>query len=100
MRVAVDLCIVPLEASVPVSVYITACERVLAAAGLTARLHIYGAKVEGEWDEVFAAVRRCHEVVHGMGASRISTTMIIETRVDRAPASEGDGAGAVRSTTC
>jgi uncharacterized protein (TIGR00106 family) len=84
MRVAVDLCIVPLEAAVPVSVYIAACERVLAAAGLTAQLHVYGAKVEGEWDEVFTAIKRCHEVVHGMGASRISTTIIITSRIDSA----------------
>ena len=36
-----------------------------------------------DWDDVFAAVKRCHEVVHEMGAVRISSSMRIGTRVDR-----------------
>jgi uncharacterized protein YqgV (UPF0045/DUF77 family) len=32
---------------------------------------------------VFAAIRRCHDVVHEMGAPRISTTLKIGTRTDR-----------------
>ena len=39
--------------------------------------------MEGDWDEVFTAVKRCHEVVHEMGAPRISTTMKFGTRTDR-----------------
>ena len=30
-----------------------------------------------------AAIKRCHEVVHGMGAPRISTTLKLGTRIDR-----------------
>ena len=33
---------------------------------------------------MFAAVRRCHEVVHEMGALRISSTLRLGTRTDRA----------------
>ena len=39
--------------------------------------------IEGEWDTVFAAVKKCHEVVHEMGAPRISSTLRFGTRVDR-----------------
>ena len=39
--------------------------------------------ISGEWDEVMAAIKRCHEVVHEMGAPRISTTMKLGTRTDR-----------------
>ena len=46
-------------------------------------MHAYGTNVEGEWDEVFAAVKRCHEVVHEMGAPRISTSLKVGTRCDR-----------------
>jgi uncharacterized protein YqgV (UPF0045/DUF77 family) len=35
---------------------------------LKTQLHANGTNIEGEWDEVFAAVRRCHEAVHAMGA--------------------------------
>jgi uncharacterized protein (TIGR00106 family) len=83
MKVLVDLCIVPLGVGVSLSPYIVACEKVLTEAGLKTELHSYGTDIEGEWDDVFAAVRRCHEVVHDMGAPRISTTIKLGTRTDR-----------------
>lgn len=83
MKVLIDLCIVPIGVGVSLSPYIAACEKVLAAAGLKTALHSYGTNVEGEWDEVFAAVRRCHEAVHEMGAPRITTTIKLGTRTDR-----------------
>ena len=83
MNVIADLCVVPMGVGVSVSDYITACEKVLQEAGLQTQLHAYGTNIEGEWDQVFAAVKRCHEVVHAMGAPRISTTMRFGTRVDR-----------------
>jgi len=84
MKVIVDLCVVPIGIGVSVSKEIAACQRVLAEHGLVTRLHAYGTNIEGEWDAVFAAIRRCHEVVHQMGAPRISTTIRLGTRVDRA----------------
>ena len=60
-----------------------ACQRVLREAGLKTHLHAYGTNVEGDWEQVFAAIKRCHEVVHGMGAPRISTTIRLGTRTDR-----------------
>lgn len=83
MKVILDLCVVPIGVGVSVSGYIAACERVLAEAGLTTRLHAYGTNVEGEWDEVLAAVKRCHEVVHELGVPRIHTTIRLGTRTDR-----------------
>ncbi len=83
MKVIVDLCVVPLGVGVSLSRYVAACERVLAEAGLQTRLHGCGTNVEGEWDEVFAAIKRCHERVHEMGAPRISTTIALGTRTDR-----------------
>ncbi len=83
MKVLVDLCVVPIGVGVSLSTYIAACEKVLNEAGLKTALHSYGTNVEGEWDEVFAAIRKCHEVVHGMGAPRITTTIKLGTRVDR-----------------
>ena len=63
MKVIVDLCVIPLGAGVSLSRYVAACERVLSEAGLKAQLHANGTNIEGEWDEVFAAIKRCHEVV-------------------------------------
>ena len=83
MHVIVDLCVVPIGVGVSVSNYVSACQDVLAEAGLEHTLHAYGTNVEGDWDTVFEAVKRCHEVVHEMGAPRISTTVKIGSRTDR-----------------
>ena len=84
MKVIADLCVVPVGVGVSVSAHVAACQRVLQEAGLTVQLHAYGTNIEGEWDSVFAAIKRCHEVVHEMGAPRISTSLKIGTRTDRA----------------
>lgn len=83
MRVIADLCLIPIGVGVSVSREVAACERVLAEAGLKTKLHAYGTNIEGEWDEVFAAIKRCHEVVHAMGTPRISSTLRFGTRIDR-----------------
>jgi uncharacterized protein (TIGR00106 family) len=83
MKVLVDLCIVPIGVGVSLSTYIAECEQVLTAAGLKTALHSYGTNIEGEWDDVFAAIKRCHERVHAMGAPRITTTIKAGTRTDR-----------------
>jgi len=83
MNVIADLCIVPIGVGVSVSRYVAATGPVLEEAGLTPHLHAYGTTVEGEWDTVLAAVKRCHEVVHQMGAPRIHTTLKLGTRTDR-----------------
>jgi uncharacterized protein (TIGR00106 family) len=83
VKVIADLCVVPLGIGVSVSEEIAACERILRESGLKIKLHAYGTNIEGEWDVVFAAIKRCHEVVHEMGAPRISTTLRVGTRTDR-----------------
>jgi uncharacterized protein (TIGR00106 family) len=84
MNVIVDLCLVPIGVGVSLSPYVAACEKVLSEAGLKTALHANGTNIEGEWDAVFAAVKRCHEIVHNMGAPRVFTTMKLGTRTDRA----------------
>ena len=83
MKVIADFTIIPIGAGVSLSPYVAACEQVLAEAGLSTQLHANGTNVEGEWDEVMAAVKRCHETVHRMGAPRITTLLKIHTRTDR-----------------
>ena len=83
MKVIADLCIIPLGVGVSLSPYVAACERILSAAPLKTQLHANGTNIEGEWDEVFAAIKRCHETIHEMGAPRITTMVRFGTRVDR-----------------
>ena len=83
MKVLADLCVVPIGVGVSVSKYIVACEKILKEADLKTELHMYGTNIEGERDEDFAAVKKCHKVVHEMGAPRISSTIRVGTRVDK-----------------
>jgi uncharacterized protein (TIGR00106 family) len=83
MKVMADLCIVPIGVGVSLSKYVAECERILNAAGLKIHLHPYGTVVEGKWDEVFEALRLCHEKIHEMGAPRVHTNVKLGTRVDR-----------------
>lgn len=84
MKAIVDLTVIPIGVGVSLSKYVAACEQVLTDAGLTTQLHANGTNIEGEWDDVFAAIKRCHEVLHEMDAPRVSTVIKVGTRTDRA----------------
>lgn len=83
MKVIADLAIIPIGVGVSLSSYVAACERVLTDAGLEPTLHANGTNVEGDWDVVFTALKHCHEVLHTMGAPRVSTNLRVGTRNDR-----------------
>jgi uncharacterized protein (TIGR00106 family) len=83
VKVIADLCVVPLGIGVSVSKEVAICERILTAAGLKTQLHAYGTNIEGDWDEVFAAIKQCHEALHAAGVPRISSTLKFGTRTDR-----------------
>jgi uncharacterized protein (TIGR00106 family) len=88
MKVIADLCVIPLGVGVSVSEYVAACEKVLKKAKLKIKLHAYGTNIEGEWGKVFSAIKKCHQVVHQMGAPRITTTLKFGTRTDRSQTME------------
>ena len=83
MYVIAEFSVVPIGVGVSLSKYVAACERVLQESGLNYELHANGTNVEGEWEAVFAAIRRCHEVLHEMGVPRLHTEVKLGTRSDR-----------------
>jgi uncharacterized protein (TIGR00106 family) len=83
MNVIAEFTIVPIGVGVSLSKYVAECERILNDSGLTHELHANGTNLEGEWDEVLAAIKSCHERLHAMGVPRISTIVKIGTRTDR-----------------
>lgn len=83
MKVSLEICLVPIGVGTSVSAYVAECQKVLTECGLEPQMHAYGTNVEGEWDDVFAALKRCHERVHAMGAARIFTSLKVGTRTDR-----------------
>ena len=95
MQVIVDFTVVPVGVGVSLSEYIATCERILQESGLTYELHANGTNVEGEWEDVFTAIRRCHETLHAMGVPWIHTDIKLGTRIDR-PQSMADKVTSVR----
>ena len=85
MKLIADISIVPLGVGLSLSRYVAECEKVFTDAGLEPKLHANGTNVEGEWDAVMAALKRCHEVLHEMGVPRIATNVRLGTRTDREP---------------
>ena len=88
MKVIVDFCVIPLGVGLSLSPYIAECQRILSELGIEHQLHAYGTNIEGEWEVVMDAVKRCHQRIHEMGAPRISSTLKLGTRVDRAESIE------------
>ncbi len=83
MRVIADICVVPLTGRVSVRQEVARAHSILAETGLKTHLHGYGTNIEGEWDDVFAALKRIHTELHADGVPRLSTTIRLGTRNDK-----------------
>lgn len=83
MRVIVDIAIVPIGVGISLSRYVATCEKIFSDAGLEPTLHANGTNIEGDWEDVMTALKRCHEELHSMGAPRVATNMRLGTRTDR-----------------
>lgn len=83
MKAIAEFTIIPLGVGVSLSKYVAICEQILVETGLSYELHANGTNLEGEWDEVMAAIKTCHERLHDLGVPRIATQIKIGTRTDR-----------------
>jgi len=83
MKVLADIMIAPIGVGLSVSKYVAECEKIFKDANLNPQLHGYGTNIEGEWDDVFTAVKKCHQLLHKLGVPRISSDMRFGTRTDK-----------------
>lgn len=83
MKVMVDICLVPLGVGVSVSKEVAECQKIFDEFELTYQMHGYGTNLEGEWDQVMAAIKQCHERLHSNGVPRITSSLRMGTRIDR-----------------
>lgn len=83
MKCMADLCVIPIGEGVSVADEVTECERILSSFPIDTQLHAFGTNLYGEWDDVFAAIKACHEGLHNQGAVRISSTIRVGTRTDK-----------------
>lgn len=80
----VEISVAPLGTATPgVSGYVAACVELAAASGLGYQLTPMGTVIEGDIDEIFALMRKMHEVPFGQGAERVLTLIKIDDRRDQ-----------------
>lgn len=83
MKVIVDVAIIPIGVGLSLSKYVAECEKIFKSEGLVTTLHANGTNIEGEWDKVFDAIKKCHEHLHNIGVPRISTNIRVGSRTDK-----------------
>ena len=83
MKVIVDFCIIPIGTGISLSKYIFLCQKILSNYPLDCRVHAYGTTIEGLWNDVFDAIKACHETLHDDGVIRLHTQLKIGTRTDK-----------------
>lgn len=83
MKCMADLCVIPFNGQLSVADDIAQCHRILKKYDIDIQLHGYGTNLHGDWDEVFAAIKECHEKLHESGIMRISSTIKVGTRTDK-----------------
>ncbi len=77
--VLLDFSMSPMGKGESVSAYVARCIEIVAASGLDYRLHSMGTTLEGEWDQVFAVVRRCFDALKP-DCERISCSIKVDYR--------------------
>lgn len=85
MKAVAEVQVIPIGSGVSVRREVQRAHEILVAAELNAQLHSYGTNVEGELEEILAAVRRMHETLHAEGTVRLATFLKIGTRTDKEP---------------
>ena len=83
MFVSIDLCLVPIGVGTSLSPYIKECKNIIEDSNLTYQLGPNGTAIEGDWEDVFKCVKKCHENIHKKGVPRIYTTIKVNTRIDK-----------------
>ena len=83
MNVSADRWGVPVGLEGSLAPWVAICHELIQESGLAFELGPNGTAIEGDWDEVFACIKRCHERLHGEGVPRIHATLRVNTRVDR-----------------
>lgn len=83
MKCMADLCVIPMGEGVSVRKEVADCERILKRFPIETHLHAYGTNLYGDWDDVFAAIKACHEELHQAGVVRLTSTIKVGTRTDK-----------------
>jgi uncharacterized protein (TIGR00106 family) len=83
MKATAELQVIPLGAGVSVRPQVRRIVELLGEYGFVLETHGAGTNIEGELDDILAAVKQVHEVMHAEGNVRLLSYLKIETRTDK-----------------
>ncbi|HKJ21761.1 MAG TPA: MTH1187 family thiamine-binding protein [Gammaproteobacteria bacterium] len=85
MKATAELQVVPIGSGVSVRKEVSQVADMLKGHEFIVETHASGTNVEGELDEILAAVGEIHEALHREGTVRLLSYLKLETRTDKAP---------------
>jgi uncharacterized protein (TIGR00106 family) len=77
-----EFTVVPLDKGPHLSEWVAPVLDIVAQSGLDYQFTSMGTIIEGDWDQIMATVRRCHETVRER-SQRVVTTLKIDDHADR-----------------
>lgn len=83
MKATAELQVIPLGTGVSVRPQVKRVVSLLAEYDFILETHGAGTNIEGELDDILAAVKQVHEVLHAEGNVRLLSYLKLETRTDK-----------------
>jgi uncharacterized protein (TIGR00106 family) len=89
MHATAEIQVIPVGSGVSVRREVTRVLEILREYNLLLEPHASGTDVEGELDDILAAIGRVHATLHAEGTVRLVTQLKLETRTDKTPTLAG-----------
>ena len=89
MKATAELQVVPIGDGVSVRKEITRVVEILKDYDFILETHASGTDIEGELEDILAAIRHIHETLHQEGSVRLISYLKLETRTDKTPSLAG-----------
>ncbi|MGB5540155.1 MAG: MTH1187 family thiamine-binding protein [Gammaproteobacteria bacterium] len=89
MKATAELQVIPLGTGVSVRAEVTRIVGLLQQYDFILETHASGTDIEGELDDILAAVQKIHETLHAEGSVRLISYLKLETRTDKVPTLAG-----------
>lgn len=89
MHATAELQVVPIGTGVSVRREIQRVVEILNGHAFPIETHASGTDIEGDLDDILAAIRDIHAALHAEGTVRLVTNLKLETRTDKTPTLAG-----------
>ena len=89
MKATAELQVIPLGQWVSVRKEIRRVVDLLQGHDFIIETHASGTNIEGDLEDILAAVKQIHEVLHAEGSVRLVSLLKLETRIDKIPTLAG-----------